>query len=453
MPAPASVTTIDVARLIATARIGSVQVRVGAICGLVTLLDGLDAQIIGYLGPALTREWHLTGPALGQVFSTGLAGMMIGLLATGPLADRFGRRRIIALSAALLGICTMLTATANGPTDLLAYRVAAGIGLGGTLPNALALTGDYCPDRWRATLLTAMFTGFSLGSILGGGLTAAIVAAYGWRTVFVAAGVLTLLPAPLLWQALPDSPHTLLRVPQPSGLVTFLRRINPEISIPTGAHLVLSGRVADASPPRQLFQAGRATGTALIWIACFMSLMEIYFLQNWLPTLLTNGGLGMGEAVLATTVFFAGGIAGGLLGGLMMDRLGFAPVLVGLFVGGSMAVPLIGLIPASLPAVTVAAFLAGCCAGGGQKGLNALAVMFYPAPIRSTGIAWALGAGRIGAILGPLLAGWLVGAGWPGRQVFLAAALPMLGAAAAMLAMAMRDRQRAPATILPSHSV
>lgn len=434
--AAAPARAVDIARLIATARIGRVQAGVTALCALVVLLDGLDLQIVGYLGPALAKEWQLTAAELGRVFATGLLGMLAGLLASGPLADRFGRRPIIALSAAVLGIATILTAGAHDPAELLTCRLVAGLGLGGTLPNALALTGDYCPRRWRASLLTLMFTGFSLGAILGGGLTAAILARCGWRAVFVAAGALPLCFAPLLAWWLPESPHVMLRDRRSRPrLIALLRRINPAADLPVRAELVFPGDAVRTALPVRIFQHGRAAGTVLIWAACFLSFMEIYLLPPWLPSLLTGAGLSLGQAVLATTGFFAGGIVGGLLCGALMDRFGHTTVLAVVFAWAALAVPTIGLAPGWLPAAMAACFLAGACTGGGQKGLNALVVAFYPAQIRATGVAWAFGAGQIGAILGPLAAGWLLVRGWPAAEVLLAAALPMIGAAAVMLAL------------------
>ena len=431
---------IDVARLIAGARVGPVQVRVTALCALVVLLDGLDLQIVGYLGSALALEWHLTADQLGRVFSSGLVGMMFGLLLCGPVADRFGRRPVIAVSAAVLGVATIFTAAARDPMELLACRLVVGLGLGGTLPNALALTGDYCPERWRASLLTVMFTGFSLGAILGGGLAAALVARYGWRPVFVVAGALPLFLAPVLGWLLPESPHVMLRDRRKTAsLMALLRRVNPAIHLPTGRQLLLPGHVHATGSPGRLFRDGRAIGTILLWVACFMSFMEIYFLPLWLPTLLSGAGLTLGQAVLGTTAFFVGGIVGGLLCGVLMDRLGFTFVLTGVFTCAALVVPVIGIAPGWLPAAVATSFLAGACAGGGQKGLNALTVAFYPAQVRATGVAWAFGVGRIGAILGPLVAGWLLARGWAASDVLLAAALPMLGAGAVMLALTGRQ--------------
>src|SRR5438105_6716926 len=202
---------IDVEAFIDARKISPLQVSVAALCALVVLLDGLNTQVIGYLGPALAKEWSISRAELGPVFSAGLVGLMIGLLVSGPLSDRTGRKRIMVVSTALFGVFTLLTAFARGVSDLYVYRVLAGIGLGGAMPNALALTGEYCPARRRATMVVAMFCGFSLGSILGGGLTATVIAQYGWRIVFAVCGVVPLLVVPLLWTLLPESLHFLAR--------------------------------------------------------------------------------------------------------------------------------------------------------------------------------------------------------------------------------------------------
>lgn len=434
----------DVPRLIATAPIGRVQIRVAALCASVVLLDGLDLQIVGYLGPALAQAWHLTPAELGRIFSAGLLGMMAGLLACGPLADRFGRRPVIALSMAVLGIATILTAAASSPMQLLACRLVAGLGLGGTLPNALALTGDFCPQRWRARLLTLMFTGFSLGAILGGGVAASVVARYGWRPVFVIAGGLPLCFAPALAQWLPESPHIMLRdLRRRPALTALLRRINPATGLPDQEQLTPAIQAHETASPHTLFRDGRTAGTLLLWGACFMSFMEIYLLPPWLPSLLASAGLTLGQAVMATTSFFAGGIVGGLLCGALMDRFGHTPVLACIFACAALAVPMIGIAPGWLPAAIATSFLAGACAGGAQKGLNVLVVDFYPAGNRATGVAWAFGAGRIGAILGPLAAGGLLSTGWTTGEVLIAAALPMAGATVIMLVLsACRIRNR-----------
>ncbi len=431
---------IDVQSFIDSRQVGRFQITVITLCALVVLLDGLDTQVIGYLGPALARDWNLSRAALGPVFSASLAGLMIGLLVIAPLADKFGRKWAIIGSAALFGCFTLLTATAQGVSGLMVYRFVAGIGLGGALPNALALTGEYCPGRRKATLVIIMFCGFSLGSILGGGLTAAIISQFGWRPVFLVGGVLPLALIPVLVAKLPESIHLLaLKGGNPDKVRNLLQRIDPEFSVPADAQFKMAEPGAKGVPVAQLFRGGRGVGTILLWIVFFMNLLDFFFLQNWLPTVFTDSGLSTETAVLATTLISVGGIAAGILSGPLMDRLGPYNVLAGLYIFGSVFVALVGMAAASsLSAVIATTFAAGFCVSGGQKSVNAAAVLFYPTAIRSTGVGWALGIGRVGSIIGPLAGGWLMTAGWSTVAIFRLAALPMLIAAAVIFAMGLR---------------
>jgi MFS transporter, AAHS family, 4-hydroxybenzoate transporter len=349
----------------------SLELRVAILCGLVVLLDGLDTQVIGYLGPALAKEWRIPAAELGPVFSAGLVGLMGGLLTLGPLADVWGRKRTILISVLLFGAFTLLTAQARGVTDLMLYRIAAGIGLGGAMPNALALTGEYSAPHRRATVTVAMFCGFSLGSVLGGGLSAALIAEHGWRFIFVIGGIVPLVLLPLLAWKLPESEQLLTQ---------------------------------ERVPVARLFDGAHRVGTPLLWVVFFMNLFEFFFLQSWMPTILTSSGMAQPQAILVTTLISVGGIVAGILSGPLMDRLGPYRVLAVLYAGGAVFVALVGAVSTSLPVVSAATFAAGFCVSGAQKSVNALAVLFYPPTIRSTGVGWALGIGRGGC--------WR----WAGRQ-------------------------------------
>lgn len=403
-----------------------VQWRVIVLCGLVVLFDGLDTQVIGYLGPALSAEWQIPRDQLGPVFSASLVGLMVGLLLIGIVSDYLGRRLCILLCVALFALFTLLTAVAQGVTDLMLWRFLAGIGLGGAMPNALALTGEYCPKRLRATLTILMFCGFSLGSIIGGVLAAVLQESFGWRAVFFAGALLPLALLPVLVFALPESlQFLLLRKRDTPAVHELLRKINP-------AHApsdVLSVSIAEQSkvPVAALFNQGRTKGTTLLWGVFFMNLMVFYFLQNWLPTLFTDAGLTTQNAVLMSTLISWGGIAAGLLSGPLMDRFNPCMVLAVLYFAGALFVAVIGVATPAL--LAVATFCAGFCVSGAQKSVNALAVMYYPVHVRSTGVGWALGIGRFGSILGPVLAGWLLSWGWSYASLMQLAGLPMLLAA------------------------
>lgn len=439
---------IDVPAFIDSRKIGRLQILIASLCALVVLFDGLNTQVIGYLGPVLSKDWHLPRSALGPIFSASLAGLMLGLLVIGPLSDRVGRKLTMILSTVLFGCFTLLTATAHGLPDLFVYRLVAGIGLGGALPNALALTGEYCPSRRRATLVVIMFCGFSLGSILGGGLTAALISRFGWRPVFLVGGALPLLLTPALFLMLPESILFLVaKGAKRERIAQLLSRIDPGFTVPADARFVSPESAGAGVPVAQLFRGGRAVGTLLLWVVFFLNLMDFFFLQNWLPTIFTDSGYTTEIAVLVSTLVSVGGIVCGVLSGPLMDRFGPYSVLAGLYLGGTVFVVLLGLASASLAATVATTLCAGFCVSGGQKSVNALAVIFYPTAARSTGVGWALGIGRIGSIAGPLLGGWLMARGWSTVNLFELAALPMLCAAAVVFAMGIRYGSRRAASM------
>lgn len=425
---------LDVSAVIDAQRISALQWRVIALCALVVLFDGLDTQVIGYLGPALSAEWNIPREQLGPVFSASLVGLMAGLLVIGPVSDRIGRRWSILVSVFLFAFFTLLTAYAQGVNDLLIYRFLAGIGLGGAMPNALALTGEYCPKRLRATLVIIMFCGFSLGSIVGGLVAAALLETYGWRSVFLVGALLPLLLLPVLFVWLPESLQFLLLRKRDASARALLRAMNPQLD--TSGPLRSDMQPAAKVPVADLFLHDRGAGTLLLWTVFFMNLMVFYFLQSWLPTLFTDAGLSQQSAVLMTTLISVGGIVAGIVSGPLMDRYNAYVVLAALYVGGAVFVVAIGLAGPGL--LALATFLAGFCVSGAQKSVNALAVIFYPVQMRSTGVGWALGIGRFGSILGPVLAGWLLLWGWSTASLMQLAAVPMLLAAAFIYWMGLR---------------
>lgn len=427
---------------------GRVQIQVLLLCTFILVLDGLDTQVIGYLGPALAEDWHLSSAALSPIFSAGLAGLLAGLLVIAPIADRVGRKLTLAVSTLLFGAFTLATAGAQGVSDLMLYRVAAGIGLGAALPNALNLASEYCPKRRRATLVMFVFCGFAIGSILGGGLTAGLVARFGWRLVFVVGGILPLLATPFLFW-MPESLSFLaLRQPGSPRLVQLVQRIDPGYPVPPGAQITSLEGWPTAVPVASLFTAGRALGTILLWIAFFINLMDFYFLQNWLPTIFRSSGFSLATAAWVTTLIPIGGIVAGLMAGPLMDLYGPYPILSGLYLLGTAGVAYVGL-ASSLPALIVTTFCAGFCVSGGQKVVNALAVGFYPTSMRATGVGWALGVGRVGSIVGPAVAGWLLARRWPNSLLFELAAAPLLLSAASIWFMGLRYREPRAALVLP----
>ena len=427
--------TVDVAAFIDAQPIGGFQIRLLLACAMVLVLDGFDTTAIGYVAPALAREWNLGRGALGPVFSAGLFGLMIGALLFGPLADRIGRKKIIILSTIAFGIGTLVTAFVNDMNMLFVVRLLTGLGLGGAMPNTIALTSEFGPRRRRATMVMVMFVGFSVGAALGGLLAAALIPQFGWRSVFVVGGIAPLVLAPILALRLPESVRFLALTGQANERVAqLLALVNPKSVIASATRFVVDEPALTGIPVKHLFAGGRTLATLLLWVVFFMSLLDIYFLSNWLPTVLNDLGASISAAAAIGAMLQIGGVVGTFALGSVIDRFSFRALALVYFMG-LFAVGAIGQLGHSAILVTIAIFVAGFCIVGGQIAANALAAGFYPTSVRATGVGWALGIGRVGSIVGPLVGGVLLSLKWSAGEVFVTAACAALCAALAALAL------------------
>src|SRR5580704_6094129 len=295
----AGASLVDVAEFIDQQPVGRFQIGLLLTCAAVLFLDGFDTQAIGYVAPAVAREWGLTKGALGPVFSAGLFGLMIGALLFGPLADRIGRKNIIIFSTLAFGIGAIVTAFVQDVNTLLAIRFLTGLGLGGAMPNAIAMTSEFSPRRRRATMVMIMFCGFSVGAALGGLIAAALIPQFGWRSVFLVGGAAPLLLAPILALRLPESVRFLALTGRANARVAeLLRLINPKAAFAPAAQFVVHEPGLAGVPVLHLFREGRTLATLLLWVVFFMSLLDLYFLTNWLPTVLNDLGSSVSQSAV-----------------------------------------------------------------------------------------------------------------------------------------------------------
>ncbi|MBO0875119.1 MAG: MFS transporter [Pseudonocardia sp.] len=441
---PLATHTIQLPEFIDERRVSPFQYGVVALCGAVMFIDGFDTQAISYAAPHIAREWGLSPALLGPIFSSALVGLMVGYLVLAPLSDRFGHRRMLVAATAAFAVCTLGAVWTTNVTELMALRFLTGLGLGAAAPSAIALTGEFSPKRLRATFVLAIYCGFSLGFALAGLGAGALIGPYGWRSLFWVGAVVPLLLVPALHWLMPESPLFLIRRgADPLRISRVFRRIDRALS-PTQtlrfavAEAETTGRAALSS----LFTGGRLLGTALLWIVFAINLAEFYALQSWLPTILTGQHYTMSTVVTATTLTTVGGIVAAFATGPAMDRVGPYGTVAVVYLVGCVFVALSGVaLGAPVWLLLVANFFAGVCVSGGQKSVIALATVYYPTAIRSSGVGWALGIGRVGGILGPLAVGAALTAHWPVKSVFYAMAIPMLIAGLAVLLLARRYRE------------
>lgn len=442
-------TAIDTDALINRGKVGRLQMLVGILSGCALLVEGFNTSAIGYIAPQITRLWHVPNSTLGTILTADMVGLLLGYLFLSPLSARFGHKRMIIACTAAFGASTFLTITATGVPLLIAFRFLTGIGVGGAMPSAVALTGEYFPERLRSTSITLIYIGFSLGQIAAGLVSGLLLDAYGWRAVLGFGGLSTVVLSALFVFLLPESLEFLInRGNGRRRAVAILSRIAPQLPISESTRLMAGRQGAKDIRLGQLVEEGRGTGTLLIWAGMFMNLMIYFFLQKWLTSLLVQSGLSQQVAITATTVGLAGGIAAAVIIGPLMDRFGPYVVVAGLFALSAVSVVLMARILAAPVAwVTIlGSTMVGFCLSGGQKANNALSVYFYPTALRGTGIGWSLGIGRIGGVIGPFAAGMMLASGWSPAELFYAAAAPMVAGTIAIAVMGQIYGHAAPVT-------
>lgn len=402
-----------------TQRIGGLQLQVAIICALVQMCDGYDVGSIGWAVPSLTHAWHVAPPAFALAFLFSNVGIMVGALIAGPIGDRFGRKPLLLGSVALFGAASLLSATAPSLGVLSALRFFTGLGLAGGFAGTTALTGDYAPQRLRATMILITFTGAPVGGFVGGQVVALLLhLGFGWQSIFILGGAfpIVLLLVMSLW--LPESPrHLAAKGKLGPRREAVLHRLG---IAPGDRHAV---DVARGNTIAMLFGEGYALQTVLMWIVFFCGLLNLYLFLFWLPEVLHLNGMTPAQAVFATSLHAAGGIAAVFYLGLAIDRVGAERSLSLHFAAGIVFIGLIALVTMPYLVLLAVVFLSGVTVIGSQTGANAACGALYPARMRTSAIGWALGIGRLGGIVAAPMGGFLLARGLPPTYVFLSACL------------------------------
>ena len=411
-----------------------------ALCGMVIVLDGFDAQSIGFLAPSMADSLHIPVKTFGPVFGAALFGLMISSMLAGLIADRWGRKWPIVASTIAFGIFATLTARAATREQLILMRFLTGLGLGGAMSNVVALLSEYTPKRLISIFVTILFCGMPFGAILAGAVGSVMLPKWGWQSVFYAGGILPLSVSLILIAMLPES----VRFLEVCGadhrkIAKAMARISPDLGDPEIYQSFSREDRRKPMPVKYLFTEGRAMGTVLLWIPFFMNLLILYFVVNWLPSLLRQVDLPVSAGITAVILFSAGGVAGSFAEGYMMNQWGAWTVVLAEFLASTALIAGMAY-STSFPLTMLITLVLGFMTQGAQGGLIAISATFYPTAIRSTGVGWAFGVGRVGSVVGPMLGGLMLTLQWSPRQIFMAGSIPALCAASATLLSMWREK-------------
>lgn len=420
---------VQVSRLLDERGLSSFQIMLIVWSFFIVLIDGYDIASIAFAAPSLAKEWALKPGALGPVFSASLIGILFGSALFGFVGDRYGRKAALVWANLLFGVFTLTAAYSTNLDQMFWLRLLAGLGIGGVIPNVVAINAESAPRRLRATLAIIAVGCVPLGGAIPGFVTAALVPTHGWQILFLIGGIVPIIIAIAAQIGLPESiKYMALHESQRGKLVKAIKAIRPDYVVPPDARFVIEDeKQYPGFSPKYLFRDGLGLITPLLWLLFALNLMGYFFLISWTPTLMTAAKLPPATAALAGASLQVGGTIGALVLCWWLQKHRFLAVAI-LFV---IAVPAVGAIGfaglTSQTAVLVTIFIAGFLVLGIQSGINVLGAMVYPTSLRANGSGWELGIGRIGSIVGPLAGGLLIGL--PVDRLYMWSALPFAAGA------------------------
>jgi len=410
----------DIRRLVGQAPMSAHQITAITVCMGLNMLDGFDILVMSFAAPGASAEWQLNGSQLGLLFSAALVGIACGSLFLAPRADRFGRRAIVMLSVLIVSIGMLAAAFATSYEMLAVLRAVTGLGIGGILASATVLVAEYASDRWRSTASFLYTTGYSLGGTLGGAVAALLIERFGWRSAFELGAAASFFMLPVSFWGLPESVDFLI-TRQPDNALHKLNRLLSKMRHPVLS--TLPRREPHAALPgsgsvRRLLAPVSRRSTLLIWTAFFFLMGGYYFVFNWTPKLLTASGLSVKQGINSGVLLSLGGIVGTILFAFVNRLIDVRRVTLGCLLASAVLMAVFALSLSNLPIAVLVGVALGGMSTSAMAGLYAITPTLYTADLRTAGMGWGLGIGRIGAILAPLATGVLVDHAWQPVQLF-----------------------------------
>jgi AAHS family 4-hydroxybenzoate transporter-like MFS transporter len=418
---------MNVREIIDKAPVTGIQIAVVAVCFILNMLDGIDVLAVSFAAPPITNEWSLSSKAMGSVFSAGLIGMTLGAMFLASLADRMGRRNMLLLCVLMVAVGTAFTGLVSDLNQLIVLRIITGLGIGSMLASLTSMVSEYVPARRRNLGISIMVGGYPLGAIFGGFLAAWVIPEFGWRTMFVAFGAITAIMFPIVL-ILPESLHFLVQK-RPSGALQKVNRVLTKLKQPHIDSLPPAEEEHVAPGVSALLILKRRSSTLRLWVAFFMTFMTLYFIYSWIPKIIVDSGLSLEKGIYTSIALNVGAIIGVVSLGYLADKLGLALLTLVFLLGAATAMIVFAISPPIIAVLLVVTFFVGLFIQGGFSGLYSASARIYPTEVRTTGVGWAIGAGRIGAIIGPFVGGVLMDMKFSITVYFILFAIPLILAA------------------------
>lgn len=417
---------LDIGEFLDSQRLGRFHWKVLLLCTAILVLDGFDVVAMGFIAPAIVQEWGIAREALGVVMSAGLLGLAIGAMVGGPLADRFGRRKVILGAVVFFGVMSALSAAAPTITMLSVLRFLTGLGLGASQPNAATLMSEYAPRRHRSLMVSVVYCGFTLGAAGGGFLATSVMSIFGWRSILLLGGLLPIICAFVLYYVLPESIKFLaVRDSSRQAMERIINTLQPGAMTAETAWVTSEPRSSPQPAISLILSPLHRFTTLALWVGLFMNLMTVYFLNSWLPIIIKDDGFSLADAALMGALLQVGGTLGNVVVGWEMDRFKPHRVMIGTLLCGAVMTVTLGTHSAGFYPLMALVFVLGFCVNSSNTGWTAMAAGYYPTQMRATGTSWMTGIGRMGAILGAYVGSILLGMNWDFKQLFMILTVPI----------------------------
>ncbi|ENV76285.1 MFS transporter [Acinetobacter ursingii] len=427
---------IDLREFIDENRVSPMQKLVIFLCLMIVVVDGIDISIMGFVAPVIKQEWGISTTDLAPVMSAALVGLALGAVVSGPLADKFGRKKLLIINLLGFGLFTLLAALSSGVTELMMYRFIAGLFMGGVMPQAVTLVTDYSPMRLNGRMVTIILSGFTIGAAIGGFLAAWIIPHYNWHAMMIIGGVLPIILAVVAIFTLPESIgyKVLKQHPKPE-IDAIINKMAPDFDTRNKVFVLPKAKTSTTNPVKTVLSPFYVLGSFLLWWSYASGLFVVYLLGSWLPMMSHEFGFSISEASLITAIYQLGGPIGCIACGYLMDKIN---PHIGLVIGYVVAITFmvfVGEVGHNFVMYSVMCFFIGMWMNGANAGLNSVSSAFYPVFARATGNSWMHGIGRLGAVGSAFAGAYFLSLGWPASKIFLILCLPAFGIILALLIM------------------